>query len=138
MGHEKGRYDVLHPNDHVNASQSTNDVYPTAVRLALWTGIDRLLASMATLRQGFEAKAAEFADVLKIGRTQLQDAVPMTLGQEFSTYAVMLGEDESRLAEAAGLIRELNLGATAIGTGINAHPDYALLVKRRLSEVPGS
>ena len=87
LGHEKGRYDVLHPNDHVNASQSTNDVYPTAVRLALWSGIDGLLDSMAILRKGFEAKAAEFSDVLKIGRTQLQDAVPMTLGQEFSTYA---------------------------------------------------
>jgi aspartate ammonia-lyase len=84
----------------VNASQSTNDVYPTAVRLALWMGIDGLLAAMATLRRGFEAKAEEFANVLKIGRTQLQDAVPMTLGQEFSTYAVMLEEDEARLREA--------------------------------------
>src|SRR5437762_191996 len=78
MGLEKGRYDALHPNDHVNASQSTNDVYPTAVRLALWTAIDGLLQAMSYLRAGFEAKAEEFADVLKIGRTQLQDAVPMT------------------------------------------------------------
>ena len=85
---------------------------------------------MAELREAFEAKAAEFRDVLKMGRTQLQDAVPMTLGQEFSTYAVMLGEDEQRLREAALLIREINLGATAIGTGINAHPDYAALVCR--------
>ena len=84
-----------------------------------------------------QTKAAEFDDVLKIGRTQLQDAVPMTLGQEFSTYAVMLGEDEQRLAEAGELIREINLGATAIGTGINAHPDYAPLVTRRLSEISG-
>jgi aspartate ammonia-lyase len=81
MGLEKGRYDALHPNDHVNASQSTNDVYPTAVRIALWFAIERLLASMAILRTGFEAKAHEFKDILKIGRTQLQDAVPMTLGQ---------------------------------------------------------
>jgi aspartate ammonia-lyase len=92
---------------------------------------------MAYLRRAFERKAEEFADVLKMGRTQLQDAVPMTLGQEFSTYAVMLGEDEERLKEAALLIREMNLGATAIGTGINAHPDYAPLVCRRLAEISG-
>ena len=92
---------------------------------------------MAVLRRAFEAKAEEFKDVLKMGRTQLQDAVPMTLGQEFSTYAVMLGEDEERLKEAAMLIREINLGATAIGTGINAQPGYADLVCRRLSEITG-
>ena len=101
LGHEKGRYDVLHPNDHVNASQSTNDVYPTAVRLALWFAIGRLLESMAALRKSFEAKALEFKDILKIGRTQLQDAVPMTLGQEFLTYAIMIGEDEARLGRRA-------------------------------------
>ena len=89
---------------------------------------------MAVLRRAFEDKADEFKDVLKMGRTQLQDAVPMTLGQEFSTYAVMLGEDEERLKEAALLIREINLGATAIGTGINAHPDYARLVCRQLRD----
>ena len=137
LGFEKGRYDVLHPNDHVNASQSTNDVYPTAVRLALWSGIDRLLISMATLRGGFEAKALEFERVLKIGRTQLQDAVPMTLGQEFSTYAVMLEEDEDRLREARALIQEINLGATAIGTGINSPHGYADLACRFLAEESG-
>src|SRR5919205_4565261 len=135
LGHKKGEYQHLHPLDQVNLSQSTNDVYPTAVKLALQFGIKRLLVEMAALRQAFEAKAREFDDVLKVGRTQLQDAVPMTLGQEFSTYAVMLGEDEQRLKEAAELIREINLGATAIGTGINAHPDYAPLVTTRLSEV---
>ena len=119
---------MLHPNDHVNASQSTNDVYPTALRLAAWIGIGELLREMAALRQAFEAKAAEFADVLKIGRTQLQDAVPMTLGQEFSAYAVMIGEDEQRLREARALIQEINLGATAIGTGINAPAGYAEMV----------
>ncbi|MBX3658502.1 MAG: aspartate ammonia-lyase [Ramlibacter sp.] len=137
LGYDKGRYDVLHPNDHVNASQSTNDVYPTAVRLALWSGIDGLLAAMATLRAGFEAKAQEFKSVLKIGRTQLQDAVPMTLGQEFSTYAVMLEEDEARLREARALIQEINLGATAIGTGINAPHGYAELACRYLAEESG-
>ena len=137
LGAKKGEYSRLHPLDHVNLSQSTNDVYPTAVRLALQFGIRRLAGEMRALRAAFEAKAAEFADVLKIGRTQLQDAVPMTLGQEFSTYAVMLGEDEQRLAEASDLIREVNLGATAIGTGINAHPEYAPLATRRLSEISG-
>jgi aspartate ammonia-lyase len=138
LGAQKGEYARLHPLDHVNLSQSTNDVYPTAVKLALQFGIRRLCGEMAFLRKEFEAKAAEFAGVLKIGRTQLQDAVPMTLGQEFSTYAVMLQEDESRLAEAASLAREINLGATAIGTGINAHPEYAVRVTRTLSEIAGA
>ena len=137
LGQQRGEYGFLHPNEHVNMSQSTNDVYPTALKLATYVGIFRLVDAMAHLRAAFERKAEEFADVLKMGRTQLQDAVPMTLGQEFSTYATMLGEDEERLKEAALLIREINLGATAIGTGINAHPDYARLVCRRLAEVSG-
>ena len=135
LGHRKGEYQHLHPLDHVNLSQSTNDVYPTAIKVALAFGIKRLLVEMASLRKSFSEKAKEFQHVLKVGRTQLQDAVPMTLGQEFSTYAVMLGEDEQRLAEAAALVREINLGATAIGTGINAHPDYQALATRRLAEV---
>ncbi|HEX5091432.1 MAG TPA: aspartate ammonia-lyase [Burkholderiales bacterium] len=137
LGHGRGEYAQLHPLDHVNMSQSTNDVYPTAVKLALQLGIRRLLGEMRVLREAFEAKAAEFGDVLKVGRTQLQDAVPMTLGQEFSAYGVMLGEDEARLGEASALVREINLGATAIGTGINAHPAYAALVTQRLSEISG-
>jgi len=137
LGARKGDYARLHPLDHVNLSQSTNDVYPTAVKVALQFGIRGLVREMNALHKAFEAKAGEFGDVLKIGRTQLQDAVPMTLGQEFSTYAVMLQEDESRLGEAANLIREINLGATAIGTGINAHPEYAERVTRLLSEIAG-
>ena len=137
MGHARGDYRCLHPLEHVNLSQSTNDVYPTAVKIALHFGIHRLTAAMAELRAAFTAKAGEFGDVLKMGRTQLQDAVPMTLGQEFSTYAVMLAEDEQRLLEACLLLHEINLGATAIGTGINAHPEYAERVCRRLSEVTG-
>ncbi|WP_151717792.1 aspartate ammonia-lyase [Gemmobacter serpentinus] len=137
MGRKKGDYRYLHPNEHVNLSQSTNDVYPTALRLAAWGGMHRLIAAMASLRGAFASKATEFADVLKMGRTQLQEAVPMTLGQEFNTYAIMLGEDEARLAEAAQLILEINLGATAIGTGITAHPDYAERVRARLAEVTG-
>src|SRR5438874_1965966 len=137
LGHRRGEYQHLHPNEDVNMSQSTNDVYPTALKVAAYFGIFGLVDAMAVLRRAFEAKADAFGDVLKMGRTQLQDAVPMTLGQEFSTYAVMLGEDEERLKEAAMLIREINLGATAIGTGINAHPEYAGLVCRRLSEITG-
>ncbi len=137
LGQERGAYNHLHPNEHVNMSQSTNDVYPTALKLATYTGIFRLVEAMGHLRAAFQRKADEFGDVLKMGRTQLQDAVPMTLGQEFSTYAVMLAEDEERLKEAALLIREINLGATAIGTGINAHPDYAPRVCRLLAEISG-
>jgi len=137
LGRKRGEYRYLHPVEDVNMSQSTNDVYPTAVKVALHFAIDRLGAAMRELRLAFDAKAREFADVLKMGRTQLQDAVPMTLGQEFTTYVVMLDEDEERLREAALLITEINLGATAIGTGINAHPDYAALVCQRLAEVTG-
>jgi aspartate ammonia-lyase len=137
LGHGKGEHKHLHPNEDVNMSQSTNDVYPTSLKVAGYFGIFGLVDAMAVLRRAFEGKAEEFRDVLKMGRTQLQDAVPMTLGQEFSTYAVMLGEDEERLKEAALLIREINLGATAIGTGINAHPEYAGLVCKRLAEITG-
>lgn len=137
MGFARGRYDMLHPNDHVNASQSTNDVYPTALRLAAWTGIGRLLLALAGLREAFDQKAKAFEDILKIGRTQLQDAVPMTLGQEMLAYAVMLGEDEQRLSEARALMLEVNLGATAIGTGINAPAGYAKNVVDRLAQYSG-
>ena len=137
MGFARGRYDMLHPNDHVNASQSTNDVYPTALRLAAWTGIGRLLQALAGLREAFDQKAKAFENILKIGRTQLQDAVPMTLGQEMLAYAVMLGEDEQRLSEARALMLEVNLGATAIGTGINAPAGYAKNVVDRLAQYSG-
>src|ERR1700687_160431 len=122
LGRAKGDYHFLHPNEHVNMSQSTNDVYPTALKIATYHSIFHLVDAMAILRRAFESKSQEFADVIKMGRTQLQDAVPMTLGQEFSTYAVMVGEDEERLKEAALLIREINMGATAIGTGIATVP----------------
>jgi aspartate ammonia-lyase len=137
LGHARGEYQHLHPNDHVNASQSTNDVYPTALRLAAWAGIDQLIAAMAALRGAFEAKAAEFRSVLKIGRTQLQDAVPMTLGQEFLAFAIMIREDEQRLREARALIGEVNLGATAIGTGINAPAGYTETVVPLLAQTSG-
>jgi aspartate ammonia-lyase len=137
LGLERGAYKEIHPLEHVNMSQSTNDVYPTAVKLALRFKIDQLVDAMAVLRDDFDAKAREFAGLLKMGRTQLQDAVPMTLGQEFSTYAVMLEEDRQRLCEAAMLIQEINLGATAIGTGINVIPEYTPLVCKYLAEITG-
>lgn len=135
LGYPKGKYDHLHPIDHVNASQSTNDVYPTALRLAAWLAIDELLSAMSELRKSFERKATEFEPILKIGRTQLQDAVPMSLGHEFLSFAIMLGEDELRLREARALISEINLGGTAIGTGINAPLGYAQRAVVLLSEV---
>ena len=137
MGRKRGEYGELHPINHVNMSQSTNDVYPTALRVAACFAIKGLLAAMAELRIAFAARAEEFRDILKLGRTQLQDAVPMTLGQEFSTYAVMLGEDEARLSEAIALIREINLGATAIGTGINTDVGYAKRAIEHLSRLSG-
>jgi aspartate ammonia-lyase len=137
MGREFGDYKEIHPLEHVNLSQSTNDVYPTSIKVALHFEIDLLIEAMEVLKISFADKAAEFKDVLKTGRTQLQDAVPMTLGQEFSTYAVMLEEDQQRLREASLLIQEINLGATAIGTGINAHPKYAALACKHLSAITG-
>lgn len=137
LGRHRGDYEFLHPNEHVNMSQSTNDVYPTALKVATYRSATRLLEKMSTLESSFEKKSAEFREMLKVGRTQLQDAVPMTLGQEFATYAVMLNEDRQRLTETLPLICEINLGATAIGTGINAHPDYAVLVRQHLCDVSG-
>ena len=137
LGRRKGEYDVVHPNNHVNLSQSTNDVYPTAPKIAANWSIRELVGALAELRDAFFDKGREFADVLKMGRTQLQDAVPMTLGQEFTAFAVTIGEDIDRLNEAAALIREINMGATAIGTGINTDPRYAATVRRTLTEVTG-
>jgi aspartate ammonia-lyase len=137
MGHARGDYGALHPNEHVNMSQSTNDAVPTALKIACWFAIHRLISAMGELRKAFEGKAKEFKNVLKMGRTQLQDAVPMTLGQEFSTYAVMLEEDEERLREVTRLICEINMGATAVGTGITAHPKYAERVRRHLAQITG-
>ena len=137
LGQPKGAYHVIHPNDHVNASQSTNDSYPTAVKLATYFGIQDLLAALASLRGAFQAKAEEFKDILKIGRTQLQDAVPMTLGQEFNSFVSMIAADEQRLRESAALLCEINMGGTAIGTGINAPVGYADVVTTKLAEFSG-
>lgn len=137
LGKPHGAYDVVHPLNDVNHSQSTNDVYPTALKVALIAEIEDLITAMQYLRGAFEAKAREFSDVVKMGRTQLQDAVPMTLGQEFGTYARMLGEDEQRLRDIIPLLCELNLGGTAIGTGLNAPKGYAVKAIGYLSVITG-
>ena len=137
LGYKKGEYSKIHPINDVNMSQSTNDVYPTSLRLATCFAIPALLEAMALLRNAFAEKAEEFKDILKIGRTQLQDAVPMTLGQEFLTYAVMIKEDEDRLKEAISLIAEINLGATAIGTGINTDVRYSKCAIKYLQDISG-
>ncbi len=137
MGYEKGDYQHLHPNNDVNLSQSTNDAYPTAIKVTLYEKIFELISIMQLLSKSFSDKAEEFKHIIKMGRTQLQDAVPMTLGQEFHAFSSMIDEDIKRLREAQQLVREMNLGATAIGTGINSHPDYAKVVERKLQEVTG-
>jgi aspartate ammonia-lyase len=137
LGHARGSYVAVHPNNHVNLSQSTNDVYPTAIKLAMHRAIADLQTAMRGLVEAFEAKGREFSGLLKMGRTQLQDAVPMTLGQEFRAFGHTLAEDVDRLEEAQALIREINMGATAIGTGINAPDGYAEAVRGHLSTITG-
>src|SRR6266853_1847295 len=131
----KGEYQYLHPNDHVNCSQSTNDVYPTAVKLGVVLTLRDTVSALRELQTGLKAKAAEFADVLKMGRTENQDAVPMTLGQEFGAYAVMIGDGIRHLEHAGNELLETNMGATAIGTGLNSPPGYAPLCTKKLAEI---
>ncbi|TKI08495.1 aspartate ammonia-lyase [Martelella alba] len=137
MGHHKGEYQYLNPNDHVNKCQSTNDVYPTGFRIALYHAILNLVEAVAMLGEGFERKAQEFAAILKMGRTQLQDAVPMTLGQEFHAFMVLLSEERKNLLRSAELLLEVNLGATAIGTRLNTPDGYQALAVQRLAEISG-
>jgi aspartate ammonia-lyase len=137
LGRRRGDYEVVHPNNHINLSQSTNDVYPTAVRLALHASIAGLQRALSDLAAAFKLKGREFAGMLKMGRTQLQDAVPMTLGQEFAAFAHTILEDVDRLGEAQALIREINMGATAIGTGINAPEGYAETVRAHIERISG-
>lgn len=135
LGHSKGEYTHLHPIDHVNRSQSTNDVYPTAVKIALQRDLMDLRSELTNLSDAFKAKAEEFARIVKVGRTQLQDAVPMTLGQEFGAFAATLREDRDRLQELLPHLNESNMGATAIGTGITAPPDYRQTVVAELAKI---
>ncbi len=137
MGHKRGEYRYVHPNNDVNLSQSTNDAYPTAVKIALLNTNPKLIASLKKLVAAFRAKGKEFAHIIKMGRTQLQDAVPMTLGQEFDAYAANLAEEIDRLESNVDLFLEVNMGATAIGTGINTDPDYSALCIEYLREITG-
>lgn len=137
LGHPKGAYHVIHPLNHVNLSQSTNDVYPTAFRIALVRYVDDLIRSIRDLRTGLDAKGQEFARIIKMARTQLQDAVPITLGAEFAAWGVTVGEDIQRLEEMRLLLCEVNMGATAVGTGINSVVGYADLVVERLENITG-
>jgi aspartate ammonia-lyase len=133
LGHRKGEYQYVSPNDHVNFGQSTNDVYPTAFRLALIRRLVNYAGSLGRLRDAFNAKGLEFERVLKMGRTHLQDAVPMSLGQEFRGWGTTIGEEVQRIQEVSDLLREINLGATAIGTSVTAAPGYPELATRHLS-----
>ena len=137
INESKGEYDIIHPNDHVNKCQSTNDAYPTAFRVALYQHLLELIEALKVLKDSFEKKAEEFKSILKMGRTQLQDAVPMSLGQEFNAYATLLREDIKLHDQIKELLLEVNLGATAIGTGINAPKEYAPLAIAKLREVTG-
>lgn len=137
LGYERGQYEFCHPNNHVNLSQSTNDAYPTSIKIALIKSNEKLISVLNDLVQSFYTKAKEFAHIIKMGRTQLQDAVPMTLGQSFEAYAVTLEEEVERLQQNANLFLEINMGATAIGTGINSDPDYANKVVKHLQKIAG-
>ena len=137
LGKQKGEYKYCHPNNHVNLSQSTNDAYPTALKIALIYSNQELIASLNELILSFREKGKEFAHVIKMGRTQLQDAVPMTLGQEFEAYACTLEEEILRLEENVKLFYEINMGGTAIGTGINADPRYSAVVTKKLRDITG-
>ena len=138
LGYEKGEYKYCHPNNHVNLSQSTNDAYPTAVKIALINANKKLVDVLTDLIKAFKLKAEEFKNVIKMGRTQLQDAVPMTLGQSFEAYAATLEEEIKRLQQNSDLFLEVNMGATAIGTGINADSRYSAKVIEYLREITGS
>lgn len=135
MGKQIAEYDYCHPNNHVNYAQSTNDVYPTALKITLLYFNDKLVQALKQLIESFDKKSKEFAHILKVGRTQLQDAVPMTLGQEFATFANTLREEIDRLKENAKLFNEINLGGTAIGTGLNANPKYRKLAVNYLKDI---
>ena len=137
MGHKKGEYQYLHPNDHTNLGQSTNDTYPSSIKVAAHAKLGDLLKAMEELKAELEVKAKEWKDVIKMGRTELEDAVPTTLGNTFNAFATYIKTDIERLKYARSVMETLNLGATAIGTGINCHPDYKVVVEKRLKEITG-
>ncbi|MCR2099100.1 aspartate ammonia-lyase [Campylobacter upsaliensis] len=137
MGHKKGEYQYLHPNDHTNLGQSTNDTYPSSIKVAAHAKLGDLLKAMEELKNDLEAKAKEYKDMIKMGRTELEDAVPTTLGNTFNAFASYIKSDIAKLTKAREAMTVLNLGATAIGTGINCHPDYKNVVEKKLKEITG-
>jgi aspartate ammonia-lyase len=137
LGGERGDYSLCHPNDHVNCSQSTNDVFPTAMRLATVFLFDEVLLEVAELAKSFSRKASAFDRILKSGRTHLMDAVPIRLGQEFAAYATSMRRCEGFLEYAVGVLKEVGLGGSAVGTGVNTHPKFQKLVVKHLSKISG-
>jgi aspartate ammonia-lyase len=137
LGGARGTYTPIHPNDHVNMAQSTNDVIPTAIRLGALALLDPLLAALGALRDAFLAKGAEFDEVIKSGRTHLQDAMPIRLGQEFHAYGGTIDRNLSRVRQAADFLRDLGIGGSAVGTGVNVEPEYPALMVRHLGEITG-
>lgn len=137
MGHKKGEYQYLHPNDHTNLGQSTNDTYPSSIKVATWTKLGDLIKAMENLKKELEKKGKDFKDYIKMGRTELEDAVPTTLGNTFNAFASYIKADIERLSYAREVMQTLNMGATAIGTGINCHPDYKNIVEKNLSKITG-
>ncbi len=138
MGHKKGEYKYLHPNDNTNLGQSTNDTYPSSIKVATYAKMTDLLKAMEVLKKELEAKAEEYKDMIKMGRTELEDAVPTTLGNSFNAFASYIKSDIAAVKNARELMTYLNMGATAIGTGINCHPDYKFVVEKKLSEITGT
>jgi aspartate ammonia-lyase len=137
LGHEKGDYQHVSPNSHVNMAQSTNDAFPTAIHMAALNLLEKLLTTMGYMHGEFQKKAAEFDSVIKMGRTHLQDAVPIRLGQEFQAYSCVIERDIGRIQRSRQQLYQVNMGATAVGTGLNANPEYIKSVVRHLAEISG-
>lgn len=137
MGHKKGEYQYLHPNDHTNLGQSTNDTYPSSIKVATYAKLSDLLKAMELLKSELDAKAQKFKNIIKMGRTELEDAVPTTLGNTFNAFSSYIKSDIEKITAAREAMTYLNLGATAIGTGINCHPDYKFVVEKKLKEITG-
>lgn len=138
LGYEKGRYDIVNPIDHVNASQSTNDSYPTSIKVAIYELVSEVERNLKYLRRCLEDRATEFKGIMKMGRTQLEDAVPIALGREFKVYAMAINRDVRRLHQVKELFLQVNMGGDAIGTGVSNHPDYRIAVIEELRRVTGT
>jgi D-isomer specific 2-hydroxyacid dehydrogenase family protein len=137
MGHKKGEYQYLHPNDHTNLGQSTNDAYPSSIKVAVYQKLTDILGALEILKSELEKKAIEYKDVIKMGRTELEDAVPTTLGNTFKAFATYAEHDIRNIKSVRETMTYLNMGATAIGTGINCHPEYKVVIEKKLNEITG-